>query len=71
VTYWQTNTIRGLLKKKGYAESDLLKKYKVGNIAYLASTQVDQIITNLKKLPDFETEDEGDQIAKDAARYLS
>jgi hypothetical protein len=44
---------------------------KWANGEYLASTQADQIITNLKKLPDFEAEDEGDQIAKDAARYLS
>ena len=63
--------IRGLLKKKSYTESDLLTKYKVGNIAYLASTQAEQIIANLKELPDCEAEDEGDQIANDAARYLS
>jgi hypothetical protein len=69
--YWQANTIRSLLKKKGYTESDLLTKYKVGNIAYLASTQADQIIANLNKLPDFEPEDEGERIANDAARYLS
>lgn len=69
--YWQANSIRGLLKKKGYTEADLLKKYKVGSIAYLLSSQADQIIANLKKLPDFEPEDEGDQIANDATRYLS
>jgi hypothetical protein len=69
--YWQANSIRGLLKQKGYTESDLLKKYKVGNIAYLAKTQAEHIIENLKKLSDFEAKDEGDQIANDAARYLS
>jgi hypothetical protein len=68
---WQANTIRGLLKKKGYTESDLLTKYKVGSIAYLASSQAEQIIANLKKLPDYDAEAEGDQIADDAARYLS
>ncbi len=71
VHYWQANTIRGLLKKKGYTESDLLTKYKVGNISYLARSQAEQIIANLKKLPDFDAEAEGDQIANDAARYLS
>lgn len=69
--YWQTNTIRGLLKKKGYTESDLLIKYPVGSIAYLSSIQAEQISANLKTLPDFEAEDEGDQIANDAARYVS
>jgi hypothetical protein len=71
VKYWQANSIRDLLKKKGYTESDLLAKYKVGNITYLASTQAEQIIANLKKLPDFDAEEEGEQIANDAARYLS
>jgi ERF superfamily len=71
VTYRQADTIRSLLKKKGYTEDDLLKKYKVGNIAYLASEQADHIIENLKKLPDSESEDAGEQIANDAARYLS
>ena len=61
----------GLLKKKGYTENDLLKKYKIRNIAYLASSQANQIIENLKKLPNIAAEDEGDQIANDAARYLS
>jgi ERF superfamily len=71
VTYWQANTIRDLLKQKGYTESDLLIKYPVGNIAYLASSQAEQIIANLKKLPDYDAEAEGEQIANDAARYLS
>ena len=71
VAYWQANTIRRLLKQKGYTESDLLIKYPVGNIAYLASSQAEQIIANLKKLPDYDAEAEGDQIANDAARYLS
>ena len=71
LAYWQANSIRGLLKKKGYTESDLLKKYKVGSIAYLISSQAEHIIENLKKLPDADAEDEGDQIANDAARYLS
>jgi hypothetical protein len=70
VKYWQANSIRDLLKKKGYTESDLLTKYKVGNITYLGSSQAEQIIANLKKLPDFDAE-EGEQIANDAARYLS
>jgi hypothetical protein len=52
-------------------EDDVLKKYKVGNIAYLASEQADHIIENLKKLPDSESEAAGDQIANGAARYLS
>ena len=71
MSYWQANTIRDLLKQKGYTESDLLIKYPVGNIAYLASSQAEQIIANLKKLPDYDAEAEGDQIADDAARYLS
>ena len=71
VTYWQANTIRRLLKQKGYTESDLLIKYPVGNIAYLASTQAEQIIANLKELPDGEAEDAGDHIVNDAARNVS
>jgi ERF superfamily len=71
VTYGQANTIRRLLKQKGYTESDLLKTYPVGNIAYLASTQAEQIIANLKELPDGEAEDAGDHIVNDAARNVS
>jgi hypothetical protein len=71
VAYWQANTIRGLLKTKGYTESDLLIKYPVGSIADLSCSQAEQIITNLKKLPDFDAEAEGEQIANDAAAYLS
>jgi hypothetical protein len=68
ITYWRAKLIRDLLEKKGYTESDLLKKYKVENIVHLDSTQADQIIENLKKLPDF---DESDRIANDAMRDLS
>jgi hypothetical protein len=71
VTYWQAHTIRDLLKQKGYTESDLLIKYPVGSIASLSSSQAAQIMANLKKLPDYDAEAESEQIANDAAAYLS
>jgi ERF superfamily len=68
ITYFKAKLIRDLLDKKGYTVNDLYKKYKVENILHLDSEQADQIIENLKKLPDF---DEGDRIANDAHRALS
>ena len=68
---WQIALIQDLLSKKGYTEDDLLKKYRVQNIASLTRAQADLIRANLKKLPDFDSEEMGEQIANDAAAYLS
>jgi len=71
VRQWQITAIQSLLSKKGYTEDDLLKKYKVQNIASLTMTQANLIRANLKRLPDFDSEEMGEQIANDAAAYLS
>ena len=68
---WQIALIQDLLSKKGYTEDDLLKKYRVQNIASLTRAQADLIRANLKKLPDIDSEEMGEQIANDAAAYLS
>ena len=71
VQQWQIAAIRDLLNKKGYTEDDLLRKYRVQNIASLTRTQAELIRANLKKLPDMDSEEMGEQIANDAAAYLS
>ena len=71
VKQWQIDSIRRLLNKKGYTVGDLLRKYSVQNIAFLTSAKADLIIANLKKLPDIDSEEMGEQIANDAAAYLS
>jgi len=71
VRQWQITAIQSLLSKKGYTEDDLLKKYKVQNIASLTMTQANLIRANLKRLPDIDSEEMGEQIANDAAAYLS
>ena len=71
VRQWQITAIQSLLSKKGYTEDDLLKKYKVQHISSLTMTQADLIRANLKRLPDIDSEEMGEQIANDAAAYLS
>ena len=71
VRQWQITAIQSLLSKKGYTEDDLLKKYKVQNISSLTMTQADLIRANLKRLLDIDSEEMSEQIANDAAAYLS
>jgi len=71
VRQWQITAIQSLLSKKGYTEDDLLQKYKVQHISSLTMTQADLIRANLKRLPDIDSEEMGEQIANDAAAYLS
>ncbi len=56
ITARQRGYLKGLLKRKGYSESDVAIKYKVANLAELTSRQASQIIENLQKLPDREEE---------------
>src|SRR5262249_52436437 len=68
----QAGFIKGLLKKKGYTENDLMRKYEVTGISQLASSQASQIIENLQRLPDISDADrEAEAIANDAAVALS
>ena len=72
ITPKQTGFIKGLLKKKGYTENDLMLKYEVTGISQLASSQASQIIENLQRLPDTSDADrEAEAIANDAAAALS
>jgi ERF superfamily len=72
ITAKQTGFIKGLLKKTGYTENDLMRKYEVTGISQLASTQASQIIENLQRLPDTSDADrEAEAIANDAVAVLS
>jgi hypothetical protein len=72
ITPKQSGFIKGLLKKKGFTEKDLMRKYKVTGISQLASAQASQIIENLQRLPDVSDADrEAEAIANDAAAALS
>jgi hypothetical protein len=72
VTPKQAGLIKSLLKKKGYSEKDLSRKYEVTGISQLASSQASQIIENLQKLPDMSDADrESEEIANAAAEALS
>jgi hypothetical protein len=57
ITPKQTWFIKGLLKKKGYTENDLMRKYEVTGISQLASAKASQIIENLQRLPDISDAD--------------
>lgn len=56
----QLNFIKGMLKKKGYEESDLTVKY--GAMDKLTMTDASKIINNLSKLPDIEITEEDREI---------
>ena len=72
VTERQAGFIKGLLKRKGYTEQDLNRKYEVSGISQLAGSQASQIIENLQKLPDMSDADrESEEIANAAAEALS
>ena len=72
ITPKQTGFIKGLLKKKGFTEQDLMRKYKVTDISQLTSGKASRIIENLQRLPDIDAKDrESEAIANAVAAALS
>lgn len=72
ITLKQTGFIKGLLKKKGFTEQDLMRKYKVTDISQLTSGKASRVIENLQRLPDIDAADrESEAIANAVAAGLS
>ena len=72
ITLKQTGFIKGLLKKKGFTEQDLMRKYKVTDISQLTSGKASRVIENLQRLPDIDAKDrESEAIANAVAAGLS